>query len=65
MKTTPDMFRLLSSAVRMDSCFATFLAGMGKRLQPKDEHFMSSYFKFNELHQLSGGERLEWESFGK
>jgi len=63
LKITVDMFKLLCDASGIDCSFATFILGMGKKLQPKDEHYMNSYTKFYRLRHDSSGERLQGESF--
>jgi len=65
LKITVDMFKLLCDASGIDCSFATFILGMGKKLQPKDEHYMNSYTKFYRLRHDSSGERLQGESFSE
>lgn len=70
MKITIDMFRLLCISSQIDSSFIALIISMGKKSEPRDEHFMSSYSHIYGLQpkhckEKVDGKSLERLSFGE
>lgn len=62
MKITADMFKLLCIASQIDTSFMSLIINMGKKSEPKDEHFMSSYSQFYRLQPKCCEEKLDRQS---
>jgi hypothetical protein len=61
MKITVEMFKLLCIVSRIDVPFMILIAGMGKKSEPKDEHFMSSYSQFYGLPVEWRGKSVQYQ----
>jgi hypothetical protein len=56
MKITFAMFNLLCRECKIDHSFMNLLMGMGKKIHPKDEHFINCN---SQLSGLQSGDRAK------